>query len=232
MDNQQDYDLTLEQQQVLLTGTFGNGCIREMVSGTSIYKTNCIYEDYMFFKYNLLGNLVSGNINKRINMGYKRNYIYTLYTKHSLEITKFNHQTLEEKLKLFTELGLALWFYDDGSLHKNKNFYNLNTQKFSQEVNEEIIKPYFESLGLRPKVLKEIKKDGRIFFYLYFKRHSGAYEITKILEKYPIDCFKYKLWSSTTTQKWGKLQAELKSKGISVTNRKFANMLLEMQDIV
>lgn len=37
------------------------------------------------------------------------------------------------------DLGLAMWFYDDGSLHQTKLFYNLNTQAFSKETNEQII---------------------------------------------------------------------------------------------
>lgn len=58
----------------------------------------------------------------------------------------------------------------------------------------------------------------------------------KILEKYPIDCFKYKLWSSETIQNWSKLKAELKSRGIErISPIKFTNILSgksSIQDIV
>lgn len=42
---------------------------------------------------------------------------------------------------------------------------------------------------------------------------------------YSINCYNYKLWSSETIQKWSKLEAQLKSEGLTVTPRKFTNML-------
>lgn len=117
IDNQQDYNLTENQKQVLLTGVFGDGCITNKVKGCS-YSTNSIYKEYV-----------------------------------------------------------------------------------------------------------EKKKDGRIFYYTYFGKHFGAYKISNLLAKYPINCYNYKLWSSETIQKWSKLEAQLKSEGLTVTPRKFTNML-------
>lgn len=235
IDNQQDCNLTNNQIQVLLTGTFGDGCIRLEKSGTSVYITNCIHKEYIDYKSKLLEDLWSSN-SSNINMGYKQNMIYHCRSKADIRITKIHNLSIEEKLSLFDELGLALWFYDDGSLHKRCNFFNLNTHAFSEEVHKDLLVPFFENLGMKPLILKDRKKDGREFSYLYFAKHRGTYEIMKILEKYPIDCFKYKLWSSETIQKWSKLQAELKSKGIeNISPRKFTNILLglsSVQDIV
>jgi hypothetical protein len=232
MENQQGDNLTIEQQQVILTGSFGDGFICKTKSNKSYYVTNCIHKDYLIYKIGLLKNLCTGHIREYINQGYKQNTIYSFNSIYSLGITQFNALSLEEKLKKFTDLGIALWFYDDGSLHHKNYFYNLNTHKFCQEVNEDILKPYFNTLGMYPKVLRDKKKDGRIFYYLHFSKHKGAFEISNILSKYYIECFKYKLWSSTTIQKWSKLQVELKSKGIEVSARKFTNLLNAMQDIV
>lgn len=239
IDNQQDYNLNLEltnnQIQVLLTGTFGDGCITLEKSGTSKYSTNCIHKEYIDYKTSLLEDLWSSN-SEAIDQGFKQNVIYNCRSKASIKITKFNNLSLEDKLSLFTELGLALWFYDDGSLHKKNHFFNLNTHSFSEEIHRDLLVPFFNKLGMKPDVYKDRKKDGREFCYLYFAKHFGAFEIMKILEKYPIDCFKYKLWSSETIQNWSKLKAELKSRGIeNISPRKFTNILLEkssIQDIV
>lgn len=226
--NQQDYDLlglTNEQIQVLLTGTFGDGCIKLNPSNTSTFTSNCIHSEYRDYKSKLLGDLLSSE-RESINMGFKQNMIYHNLSKADIRITKLHNFSLEEKLDIMDNLGLALWFYDDGSLHHKNHFYNLNTHYFSEEVHKEVLVPFFEKLGLQPKILKDKKKDGREFSYLMFGKHYGAFEIAELLQQYPVECYKYKLWSSETIQKWSKLKAELKSKGITVSNRNFTNLLL------
>ena len=54
-------DLTTEQQQVILTGIFGDGCIAKPISATSNchYNTNCKYKEYIDFKEKLLGDLTN-----------------------------------------------------------------------------------------------------------------------------------------------------------------------------
>ena len=221
--NQQDYSLTNNQLQVLLTGTYGDGHICKK-SKNYYYQTNSIYKEYIDYKANLLGDLLS-SIRENLNMGYKQNTIYSLITKHSKLIVDLENYSKEEKLTMLNELGVALWFYDDGSLHYKYEFFNLNTHEFSKEFQQDVLIPYFNNLDMKPKLLEEKKKDGRIFYYLYFGKHFGTFEIMEILQKYPIDCFKYKLWSSETIQNWSKLKTELKSRNIEVTPRKFTNIL-------
>lgn len=224
--NQQDFNfnLTNNQIQVLLSGMLGDGHIQTKNNISSTYSTNSIFEEYIDFKLNLLGNL-KGKKRTYINKGYKENLITYCSSRSSKEITKLNKLPIENKLKLLDNLGLALWFYDDGSLHKNYLFFNLNTQNFDKELQQSVFIPYFNTLGMKPKLLADKKKNGKEFYYLYFGKHFGAFEIMKILSKYPLKCFEYKLWSSETIQKWSKLQTELKNKGIEVTPRKFTNIL-------
>ena len=80
--------------------------------------------------------------------------------------------------------------------------------------------------GLLADVYTDRKKDGRKFFYLYFGKHYGAYDIAQLLQKYPIDCYSYKRWPSETIQKWSKLLAQLKSENKAITPRKFENIIL------
>ena len=122
---------------------------------------------------------------------------------------------IEEVINNLDELGLALWIYDDGSLHKSKLFYNINTQAFPKEVQEEVLIPFFNKFGIYPKLQVENKKDGRQFWYLRIPKYEGCCELSKILDKYPIGCFSYKRWSSETIQKWSKVQENLKSQGKS-----------------
>lgn len=59
-----------------------------------------------------------------------------------------NQMPLKEVLDNLDDLGLALWFYDDGSLHQTKLFYNLCTHKFSREIHEDILVPFFNKWGI------------------------------------------------------------------------------------
>jgi len=210
MDNQQDYLFDNEQLQVLLTGTFGDGCISETKSNKGIYTTNCIYEEYMEYKSNLLKDIFNSK-RSYLNMGYKQNMIYSISSKTLKSIILLHKKSLIEKLNLLDDLGLALWFYDDGSLHKTKHFYNLNTHSFSLEDHTNYLKPYFESKGYPCNIFQDKKLDGRIFYYLCFRKHRSGFKIAELLQKYPVNCYSYKRWSSEAIQKWSKLEAQLKS---------------------
>ena len=125
MGNQQLY-INNKQYQVLLTAVVGDGNLSKTKNENwnSCYSTNCIHRDYIEFKKLLLGNL-SFNISKVENNGYKKGILYTLSTKRLPIITTIKNYTLDKILQEIDELGLAIWFYDDGSLHKNKLYAKL-----------------------------------------------------------------------------------------------------------
>lgn len=194
-----------------------------------MYSTNCIHEEYIDYKIKLLGDLVSNKsfIDKN---GYNQTPIYRFYTHVNPDITKIKNMSIEEALTLMDDLGLALWFYDDGSLHKNKLFYNLNTQAYSEEVNRELFVPFLKKFNINAVPTVERKKDGREFWYLRIGKYDGAYEISQILNKYPINCYNYKVWSSETIQNWSKLQEWLKSSGnLNFSSRKQASILRKIE---
>jgi hypothetical protein len=232
-------NLTNEQLQVLVSGKFGDGSLNTPRSEKSnaTFSTNCIYEEYLKFKKHLLGDL-SFNITPEINRGYKENIIYRLSTKASEDITKIRNMSIEEALKLIDDLGVALWFYDDGSLHKTKLFYNLNTQAFSEEVNRDIFVPFFKKFNINVIPTIERKKNGKEYWYLRIPKYEGAYEVSQILSKYSLDCYSYKIWDSETIQKWSKLQAQLKSVPLDIKDihpRTLSSLLdkeLSNEDIV
>ena len=213
--------LSNEQLQVLLTGKFGDGCLCKPHSTYSNfrYTTNSIHKEIVEFKIRLLKELASkAGIAQKINRGYKQNVIYSASSITSILITDLYKEDWKESLEKLDELGLALWFYDDGSLHKNKLFYNLNTQKYSKEDNEYMAKYFKRKWNIIAIPTIEHKKDGRQFWYLRIRKFEGAFLISEILNKYYLKCYSYKIISSETIQKWSKLQEELKSTGKIISN--------------
>lgn len=218
--------LSNNQLQVLLTGKFGDGCfcgntgvkLYPNMTYNFSYQTSSIHKNYLEFKKELLGNLCITPVKTIMNTGYKQGVIHTLHTKTSPEITKIALSSSENLLKQMDELGLALWFYDDGSKHKTKEFYNLNTQAFSKEFNEDAIIPFLKTkFDITAILTKDKKKDGKEFWYLRIGKYNGAFIISQILQKYYVNCFDYKLISSETILKWSKLQEQLKSTNTDFT---------------
>lgn len=210
VDNQQLSLLTREQLQVFLTARLGDGCIVTSNSNSTYYITNCKFEEYIDFKGRLLGNMFKKKTFQEEN-GFCKTPIYNMRSCSSNTLKVIKELPLENVINNLDELGIALWFYDDGSLHKTDLNYNLNTQKFSYEEHRDIFIPFFNRLGIYPKIRTENKKDGRHFYYLGINKYSGANIISEILSKYPVNCYSYKRWSSETIQKWSKMQEHLKS---------------------
>lgn len=241
MGNQQLCNLSNEFKQVVLSGILGDGCLynqnKDIKKGNYMYLTSCIHKEYIDYKCNILS-ILKPKIGYIKENGYCKTPIYTLRTLSSNILTNFSKYNLKTICDNIDELGLALWFYDDCSLHKHKLFYNINTQSFTKEEQEEFLIPLLNRFNIFPKITKEVKKNGNVYYYLRVSKFEGSFEISTILKKLPFKCFNYKLWSSETIHFWSKLQVQLKSLGIRATNRRLSNLLkiLEkggsMQDIV
>ena len=230
-DNQQLQSLSNEQLQVFLSGRFGDGCISTTNSNSTYFTTNCKYKEYLEYKQNLLGNMAK-NITHKEENGYSKTPIYTLRSCSSNVLRYIKDLPLEEILPLINDLGIALWIYDDGSLHKKDLYYNINTQALSKDFQEQYLIPFFNKFNIFPKMQIERKKDGRVFWYLRVPKYEGACEISKILKKYPVECYNYKLWSSETIQKWSKLQEELKSQGKIISEIKPCTLGCLMKKVI
>lgn len=229
-DNQQLQSLSREQLQVFLSGRLGDGSITTTNSNSTYFYTSCKFEEYIDEKSKLLGNMFKHKGFVKEN-GYCKTPIHTLRSCSDNRLEAIKELPVEEVINNLDELGLALWVYDDGSLHKSKLFYNINTQAFPKEIQEQVFIPFFNKFGIYPKLQVENKKDGRQFWYLRIGKFDGAGELSKILEKYPFECFSYKRWSSETIQKWSKLQEELKSQGKSISDFSAYALSLKMKKI-
>ena len=186
--------MTQEALQVVLTGVVGDGSLyRQKESHNSHFTTACIHREYVEYKKALLGELAF-SVASTMNHGYKLREIYSLSTMHHPEITKIHTDSLEGNLKKLNNLGVAMWFYDDGTLHKNSHCYHLCTHAFSKDEHEDIIIPFLQDyLDVRIKLAEETKQDGRHFYYCRINKMAGAYNISKLLSQYPLECYSYKL---------------------------------------
>ena len=105
-------------------------------------------------------------------------------------------------------------------------------QKYNIELIEEhenIIVPFFASMGITAKIRVDRKKDGRVFYYISIGKYDGANKISDILNKYRIEEMSYKIWSSETIQKWSKLQEKLKSENKSnVSTYHLGRIMMEL----
>lgn len=194
--NEKNYQIPLTENeiQIILTGVFGDGCLHK--NGNNFcYSTNSKFRKYIKFKQQFLANLNYSSSRTVINRGYVKKPITTFGTQTHPEITKIALDSIENNLNKLTDLGIALWFYDDVSLHYKKHFYNLNTQSFNKKVQEELFIPFLEKrLGVKATLAQDKKLDGRHFYYLRINKNNGAEKIASLLKRYYCPCFKYKIF--------------------------------------
>ena len=213
MGNQQLSDLTNQEVQLIASSYFGDGYFKKPIGDYNMSITlGCVHKDYLTYKESLCKNLITTDIKNTDNsLGYnKKGRIYKLRICSCGAITEFYDLPLYKKLSLLDELGVAMWFYDDGSLHKNKYFYNLSTHSFTLKEQMCILR-ILKRFDIDAVLTKEVKKDGREFTYLRIGRYEGSYEISKLMSMIPIESMAYKLWSSTTIHLWSTIQEDWKS---------------------
>lgn len=183
-------------KQVLVGSMLGDGYLSQQQS----FCTGCKYKEYIDFKANILKQYVTDKSYRLIlENGYAGKSGGGIY--HRLDILKDKEikelclLPLKDLIEHLDEFGLAIWIYDDGSLHQKKLFYNINTHSFSKEEHEEILIPFLRRrFGLDPTLTSETKKDGRHFWYIRINKKGGAEIINSILKKYPVNCYSYKTY--------------------------------------
>ena len=223
-------NLSNEQIQVLITGKFGDGCLIKTPMSV-MYSACCIHEEYIDYKSSLLGDLFQ---NKHCieNKGFKNGMLYRVYSKANPRVALICDESFEDSFNRMDSLGFALWIYDDGTKHKDKEFYQISTQKFSREIQEDIFVPGLkDKFDINAKVTPEIKKDGREYWYLRIGKFDGSYEISNILSQYPIQCYNYKVWSSETIQKWSRFQEESKSANIDIKSLNYREINAKLRHV-
>lgn len=218
-------EITNEQKQVILSGILGDGHVKENGGGSY----SCIHKEYMDLKSKLLHNLALSP-KKKMNSGYKKSPIYYL----GLMVNPYGMNVIDKgifnKLEDLDELGLALWFFDDGSRHKKSNFYNINTHSFSREEEEKHLIPLLNKFNIFPKIYTETKKDGRVFSYLMVEKWQGAMEMSRMMRKLNLECYDYKLLPKEMEDMYFEIKDTKEWNEIS-TNRRRTNYIKECLNV-
>lgn len=189
-------DLTTDAFQVILGSVLGDGHISKKCE----FSTGSKHKEYLLLKQEYLKTLCSDNWYRAVKDNpFRGTSSEKKYPYHTLRISKcpesiaIQRMSLEDRLANLSELGLAIWLYDDVSLHQRKHFYNLSTHSFSLEEHERYLVPFFLSKGMFPRITIERKKNGASYYYLRFNKSDGnVREINRLLGLLPVKCYGYK----------------------------------------
>lgn len=224
-------------KQVILSSMLGDGRVSVELSNKNAHLvTSTIHKEYAEFKCTLLKEY-SPNMREEVNQGYTKGKtnIYKVRTKTHKDLTSISKLSLGVLLLNLDYFGIALWFLDDGSYHKNYHFYNLCTHAFTREENEVICRFLDKKLGVLSVLAAERKKDGREFFYIRIPKLQGAHIISKIIRQYAnLSCFSYKLmeedmeneisqdWEQAFSENPFASYAEIKKEVVTIRKRRNA----------
>ena len=178
-----------EQKQVMISGILGDGSLQK----TGNMSFSCIHKEYMELKYKLLNDLCIGDVKVRENNGYKKGIIYWISTKANPYSKRLSGLSIKNFINDLDELGIALWCFDDGAIHKKDYFFNINTHAIDLDTQTNVLVPFLNKHNIFPKIYSETKKDGRKFNYLYIPLWSGVFELSRMMRKLNLDCYSYKL---------------------------------------
>jgi hypothetical protein len=96
--------------------------------------------------------------------------IYNFYTRVNEKITEVYNADLEDLIASIDKEDLFMWLIDDGSWHKNQNLFHLYCNMLDDTQSNLLIEQISELYGVKPRLRKDRKRDGREFNYLYFPR--------------------------------------------------------------
>lgn len=180
--------LSNTQLQVILGSIMGDGSLRKEEHNCRLSITQGEKQlDYLNWKKTLLGNAVTCRITSG-KSGYCDNNVYKFSTRILPEINKYSNSinTVNKVLNDINELGVAIWFMDDGSLVNGR--YRLHTESYNLEEQELMVDFFKRKFGITPKILKY-----KEYYYLQFCVNDSKI-ISKLLCKYIPESMQYKLY--------------------------------------
>lgn len=129
-------------------------------------------KSYLEYKRNLaleLGLKVS-KIKSKYS-GYNNAYTgYGFRVGNSDEAFKYYEMSFKESIDLLTKEDLILWYLDDGSFHKKRKTMHLYSNMLNKEETLFLIDKIDKMFNIDPRLRIDKKKDGRQYYYLYFRR--------------------------------------------------------------
>ncbi len=194
-------ELNADKKQVLIGSVLGDGYLIENGQNCYFEETHSIkQEDYLQWKRNYFP---KSKISYRVFNNYKLGKKYQAVklrapnAPHFTELREVFYPNgkkvlPKELLNKINELGLTVWYLDDGHINLLSNLINISTDNYSFDENY-LIKEFLEKKwGMKVKVAKRKNK-----YYLTFDRIASDKMLSileKIFEKYCIpESLKYKL---------------------------------------
>lgn len=175
---------------------FGDGHItKPNKKGTVEIKFSSTVKSIIDFKARLLGsNVISKPQHKK---AYGSKLVH-----HTCKRVKPENMDKIYQINQLSQDDFWLWLLDDGSFHKTKRFYNLNSHCLTRAENIELSWYLWHSLGIETRVYFEKKKDGRLFWYQYIPRaqaESLIPEFKEFIKLHNLIGYEYKVGETSQT---------------------------------
>jgi len=185
---QKTYDLSYEQEQVLIGSLLGDGCISKQLTTYRYLETHCIKQkNYLLWKNSFL-NYNTRTSTKNDDLGKGRQYIHI----HKGDITNLKRlydlfypnnikRINQEILNKLDSLALSIWFMDDGHYNYQSKIIDIYTLCFGLEGNI-LIQKWFKTKWNVDCIIRE-KRDKTL--ERYHKRYYISFntqETKKLLK--------------------------------------------------
>ena len=199
-----------KQKELMISMTLGDGSIC-FINGSYYLSIGHgeLQEDYVSWKGNILNSAFHKNYkvkmrnikNQKLKKTYKQ-FEYRFFSKNLKEIYEELYingkKTISSNMlkDIKSDLSLAIWFMDDGSVFKRKRkhkdgsvYYDSPTLKlcthcFSYEENILICDWFKRKYLIEPRITSETKK-GKTYYYIYFIKNDSK-KIFDLCKRYII----------------------------------------------
>lgn len=183
---------TDEQEQILLGSLLGDGCIMDRSSRNPIYtETHSIHQlEYISWKQTKLYPFIT-----RVSIGHKNTQAQIRSV--ALPQLKFyrgvfypdgNKLVPVEALDWLDDIAVAVWYMDDGSMHRESGLIRLATCAFNLRT----VGMLQGWLAAKYKILSYVRVDKGIYPIISIQRESND-RFLKLVEPYVIPSMRYKL---------------------------------------
>lgn len=176
-----------DMEQILLSGKFGDGNFRRMGNGAIYREKHAMDEkDYCLWKYNMLGDLTSLN-----KIYYYKDLYINFDTSNSKELLYYINETKENMIDKLSDLGLLLYFLDDGWSLKRKGYYAgaISSVKLTFEQICLIAEKYRKLCNCNIKVSQWHKSSGQEPYVIYIQNITKLIDIANEYKMQNLDIY-------------------------------------------
>lgn len=176
------FNIDNDMEQIIVSGLFGDGNIRLMGSGAVYREKHALDEkEYCIWKYKNLKDMTS--LNKLYY--YKDKYV-NFDTSNSRQLIYYKNLSILDRINMLHDLGLLLYFLDDGWTTKRKGYYsgNISSVKIPIEYMKMLADKYSRLCECKVNVSIWSERDNKNPIVIYIPNVTKLIEIAK---KYDID---------------------------------------------